>query len=306
MAGRSLLLLPLAAAALAALLGRGYGDDFSLEDALDDRPTKRPTPKLPKKPSGGTGYGDGLDDFSLSDALDDVPTKQPTPKLPKKPSSGTGDLDLSDYFDIQTETTTKPGKATTKPYPKQPGDISLWDVIHTTTTKKPKTTKAPPKKNPAKDPADFDLSDALDDQNDGKGGGKPNVKPGEGSKGKGSPSRGGKQAFSDDDLAGVLDDGKYHPDKKKGGSDYDAGTTAETGTIAGIASALVMALIGAVSSYISYQQKKFCFSIQQGLNAEYVKGENTEAVVTEEPQVKYSVLETQSAEPPPPQDNAKV
>uniref|UniRef100_A0A8D0HEC2 CD99 antigen-like protein 2 n=2 Tax=Sphenodon punctatus TaxID=8508 RepID=A0A8D0HEC2_SPHPU len=85
-----------------------------------------------------------------------------------------------------------------------------------------------------------------------------------------------------------------------------SGTVAETGTIAGIASALAMALIGAVSSYISYQQKKFCFSIQQGLNAEYVKGENMEAVVTEEPQVKYSALETQSAEPPPPQDNAKV
>ncbi|XP_034637047.1 CD99 antigen-like protein 2 isoform X1 [Trachemys scripta elegans] len=274
MAGRSLLLL---AAALAALLGRGYGDDsddFRLEDALDDHSTKRPTPKLPKKPLDGTGYGDGSDDFSLSDALDDLSTKRPTPTLPRKPSGGT--------------------------------DISLWDVIHTTTTKKPKTTKAPPKKNPAKDPADFDLSDALDDQNDGKGGGKPNVKPGEGSKGKDNPSRGGKQAFSDDDLAGVLDDGKYHPDKKKGGSDYDAGTTAETGTIAGIASALVVALVGAVSSYISYQQKKFCFSIQQGLNAEYVKGENTEAVVTEEPQVKYSVLETQSAEPPPPQDTAKV
>ncbi|XP_044887012.1 CD99 antigen-like protein 2 isoform X2 [Mauremys mutica] len=291
MAGRSLPLLLLAA----ALLGRGYGDDFddfSLADAFDDHPTKRPTPKLPKKPAGGTGYGDGLDDFSLSDALDDHPTKRPTPKLPKKPVGGTGDFDLSDYFDTPPETTTKPGKATTKPYPKKPDDFSLWDVIHTTTTKKPKTTKAPPKKNPAKDPADFDLSDALDDQNDGKGGGKPNVKPG--------------GAFSDDDLASVLDDGEYHPDKKKGGSDYDAGTTAETGTIAGIASALVVALVGAVSSYISYQQKKFCFSIQQGLNAEYVKGENTEVVVTEEPQVKYSVLETQSAEPPPPQDNAKV
>lgn len=37
----------------------------------------------------------------------------------------------------------------------------------------------------------------------------------------------------------------------------------ETGTIAGIASALAMALVGAVSSYISYQQKKFCFSIQR-------------------------------------------
>uniref|UniRef100_A0A8B9QM76 CD99 antigen-like protein 2 n=1 Tax=Apteryx owenii TaxID=8824 RepID=A0A8B9QM76_APTOW len=84
-----------------------------------------------------------------------------------------------------------------------------------------------------------------------------------------------------------------------------AGSMAETGTIAGVASALAMALIGAVSSYISYQQKKFCFSIQQGLNAEYVKGENMEAVVSEEPQVKYSVLEKQSAEPPK-QDSAKL
>lgn len=41
------------------------------------------------------------------------------------------------------------------------------------------------------------------------------------------------------------------------------GTVAETGTIAGIASGLAMALIGAVTSYISYQQKKFCFSIQR-------------------------------------------
>lgn len=39
--------------------------------------------------------------------------------------------------------------------------------------------------------------------------------------------------------------------------------SAEAGTIAGVASALAMALIGAVSSYISYQQKKFCFSIQR-------------------------------------------
>lgn len=41
------------------------------------------------------------------------------------------------------------------------------------------------------------------------------------------------------------------------------GMSTETGTIAGVASALAMALIGAVSSYISYQQKKFCFSIQR-------------------------------------------
>lgn len=41
------------------------------------------------------------------------------------------------------------------------------------------------------------------------------------------------------------------------------GMSPETGTIAYVASALAMALIGAVSSYISYQQKKFCFRIQR-------------------------------------------
>uniref|UniRef100_A0A8B9D8S0 CD99 antigen-like protein 2 n=1 Tax=Anser cygnoides TaxID=8845 RepID=A0A8B9D8S0_ANSCY len=105
-----------------------------------------------------------------------------------------------------------------------------------------------------------------------KGGGQPNLRPGE--------------AFSDDDLADIVDGG-YSPDKKKGAggnTNNEGSNTVETGTIAGIASALAMALVGAVSSYISYQQKKFCFSIQQGLNAEYVKGENMEAVVSEEPQ----------------------
>lgn len=81
----------------------------------------------------------------------------------------------------------------------------------------------------------------------------------------------------------------------------EAGMSPETGTIAGVASALAMALIGAVSSYISYQQKKFCFRIQQGVNADYVKGENLEAVVCEEPQVKFSALPPQTAEPPQPQ-----
>ncbi|XP_074004003.1 CD99 antigen-like protein 2 [Numenius arquata] len=209
----------------------------------------------------GSGHGDDPGDFSLEDALYDPGDKQPTPKSPRKPAGGT--------------------------------DNNFWDVIHTTTTKKPKTTRAPPKHNPAKNPMDFDLADALDDKNDRKDPGRPNVRPGEG--------------FSDDDLASIVDGG-YSPDEKKGAggnTDSNYGGVAETGTIAGIASALAMALIGAVSSYISYQQKKFCFSIQQGLNAEYVKGENMEAVVSEEPQVKYSVLETQSAEPPK-QDSAKM
>ncbi|NXI64733.1 C99L2 protein, partial [Anseranas semipalmata] len=200
------------------------------------------------------GHGDDPGDFSLADALG-----------PKK------HFDLADYFDAPLETTTRPAKLNPKFFtePGKPGNF--WDVIHTTTTKRPKTTRAPPRHNPGKSPLDFDLADALDDRNDAKGGGQPDVRPGE--------------AFSDDDLAGIVDGG-YSPDKKKGagGNTDSEGSTVETGTIAGIASALAMALVGAVSSYISYQQKKFCFSIQQGLNAEYVKGENMEAVVSEEPQ----------------------
>ncbi|XP_063272884.1 CD99 antigen-like protein 2 isoform X2 [Prinia subflava] len=218
------------------------------------------------------GHGDDTDDFNLEDALLDPVTRRPTPKGPRRPAAGPG-FDLADYFDTPVETTTKAAKPTPRPFPR-PGkpDSGFWDVIRTTTTKQPKTTRAPPKRNPEKDPMDFDLSDALDDKNDRKDPGRPDVRPGEG--------------FSDDDLASIVDGG-YSPDKKKGASgntDNDYSGVAETGTIAGIASGLAMALIGAVSSYISYQQKKFCFSIQQGLNAEYVKGENMEAVVSEEPQ----------------------
>ncbi|XP_043314675.1 CD99 antigen-like protein 2 isoform X2 [Cervus canadensis] len=167
-----------------------------------------------------------------------------------------------------------------------------WDRV-TTTTRRPGATRAPAK--PAGPPAedDFNLADALDDQNDRDHDRK-------------KPSVGGG-GFSDKDLEDLVGGGDYKPDKGKGGGQYgggdnsDSGMSTETGTIAGVASALAMALIGAVSSYISYQQKKFCFSIQQGLNADYVKGENLEAVVCEEPQVKYSALQTQSAEPPPPE-----
>ncbi|XP_074215462.1 CD99 antigen-like protein 2 isoform X2 [Camelus bactrianus] len=162
-----------------------------------------------------------------------------------------------------------------------------WDHV-TTTTKRPGVTRAP-----AKPADDFNLADALDDRNDQDGGHR-------------KPSAGGG-GFSDKDLEDILGGGEYKPDKGKGDGRYDSddssdsGKSAETGTIAGVASALAMALIGAVSSYISYQQKKFCFSIQQGLNADYVKGEHLEAVVCEEPQVTYSALQTQSAEPPPPE-----
>ncbi|XP_063491396.1 CD99 antigen-like protein 2 isoform X6 [Symphalangus syndactylus] len=222
------------------------------------------------------GSGD-FDDFNLEDAVKETSSvKQPwdhttttttnrpgTTRAPAKPPGG--GLDLADALDGQDDGRRKPGI----------GGRERWNHV-TTTTKRPVTTRAPA--NTLGN--DFDLADALDDRNDRDDGRR-------------RPNAGGG-GFSDKDLEDIVGGGEYKPDKGKG-------TVAETGTIAGVASALAMALIGAVSSYISYQQKKFCFSIQQGLNADYVKGENLEAVVCEEPQVKYSALHTQSAEPPPPE-----
>ncbi|XP_040856078.1 CD99 antigen-like protein 2 isoform X5 [Ochotona curzoniae] len=198
---------------------------------------------------------------------------------------GCGDLDFN-LEDALRETTTVKQR---------------WDHMPTTTTRRPGTTRAPAKPagdvlpgQPRPPKADeFDLADALDDRNDLVDGHR-------------KPSAGGGGDFSDKDLEDMLGGGDYKPDKNKGDGGYGSsddpgsGMSVETGTIAGVASALAMALIGAVSSYISYQQKKFCFSIQQGLNADYVKGENLEAVACEEPQVQYKAVPTQSAEPPPP------
>lgn len=160
-----------------------------------------------------------------------------------------------------------------------------WDHLTTTTTRRPGTIRAPV--IPADD--DFSLYDALDDRNDLDGGQK-------------KPSAGGGGGFSDKDLKDILENDGYRPDKGddgRGVSDNSgSGMTVETGTIAGMASALAMALIGAVSSYISYQQKKFCFSIQHGLNSDYERGQNLEAVVCQEPKVEYSALQSQAAEPP--------
>ncbi|EAW99392.1 CD99 molecule like 2 [Homo sapiens] len=240
------------------------------------------------------GSGD-FDDFNLEDAVKETSSvKQPwdhttttttnrpgTTRAPAKPP-GSG-LDLADALDDQDDGRRKPGI----------GGRERWNHV-TTTTKRPVTTRAPA--NTLGN--DFDLADALDDRNDRDDGRRKPIAGGGG--------------FSDKDLEDIVGGGEYKPDKGKGdgryGSNDDPGSgmVAEPGTIAGVASALAMALIGAVSSYISYQQKKFCFSIQQGLNADYVKGENLEAVVCEEPQVKYSTLHTQSAEPPPPPEPARI
>uniref|UniRef100_W5NB40 CD99 antigen-like protein 2 n=1 Tax=Lepisosteus oculatus TaxID=7918 RepID=W5NB40_LEPOC len=233
-------------------------------------------------------------DFDLADALDDKPTKPPTVKPNPKVPGGSSDFDFP-----AKKTTTKAPKVTTtttkappKPKPKQ----GLRPGPHTA-TKQPRTPRPPSKGKAASD--DLNLADALDENND-------------------------SGTFTDEDLEDISKGGGYSPDKKPAlgqgsvqshranrgrgsasSDDTNYDSTAETGTIAGIASALAMALIGAVSSYISYQQKKFCFSIQEGLNAEYVKGDTLEAVVAQEPQVQQTLLQSPSSEPPA-QDSNKV
>ncbi|XP_071190479.1 CD99 antigen-like protein 2 isoform X4 [Salvelinus alpinus] len=246
-------------------------------------------------------------DFDLSDALDDGDvTKAPAAATPKpKPVPSGADLDLSDFFGEGDKITTTKApskvppkvpatKAPLKPKPKPDDTQADFDFgpglrpgLLPRATKGPRN---PPRPQPAGD--EFDLSDALDPKND------------IGGKDKNKGQAGG--SFSDDDLFGVGKDNTYKPDKGKGGrnggpstaDDNNYDTMAETGTIAGIVSAVGVALVGAVTSYISYQKKKFCFSIQQSLNAELVKTDNLDAVVATEPQVQQTLLEPPNAEPP--------
>ncbi|XP_050970073.1 CD99 antigen-like protein 2 isoform X6 [Labeo rohita] len=223
------------------------------------------------------GISQGLD---LADAIDD---DEPTPPPPKvDPAGGAGGA-------------VKPSLKPVKPTVKE--------------SAKPKQTG----------PEDFNLEDALDPDNDIKGKGKGSGKDkdlGGGGRDGGKPNSGGTggNQFSDDDLVDVGNDNSYKPDKGKGGKggssagssggdldpadDNNYDTMAETGTIAGIVSAVAMALVGAVSSYISYQKKKFCFSIQQSLNADMVKADAPDAVVAQEPQVQQTLLQPPNAEPP--------
>ncbi|XP_052353622.1 CD99 antigen-like protein 2 isoform X3 [Oncorhynchus keta] len=202
-------------------------------------------------------------------------------------SQNSDGFDLSDALDdvsIATAATPKPVE----------GAGADEEITPTKAPPKAPATKAPSHK--PKPPSEFGLSDALDPNND------------IGGKDKNKGQAGG--SFSDDDLLDVGKDDPYNPDKGKGGhgggqsaaDDNNLDTMAETGTIAGIVSAIGLALVGAVTSYVSYQKKKLCFSIQQSLNADLVKTDNPDAVVATEPQVQQTLLEAPNAEPPS-QDN---
>ncbi|XP_041834805.1 CD99 molecule isoform X2 [Melanotaenia boesemani] len=198
------------------------------------------------------------DEFDLSDALGDPEpsTAKPKeqPKAPGKPNSG-GELDLSDAFGPDDPPTKKPKKPSS-------GDFD-----------------------------EFDLSDALKPD--------PNPKP---DKPADKPTRsgGGGGSFGDSDLLDVADSG-YKPDGGRSGGraqdpapDHQGGAdqpqeAAGSGQIAGIVSAIGVALMGAASSYIAYQKKKLCFKMQGGADPESGKGhQGTQS----EPQVLSNLLQT--------------
>ncbi|XP_067349128.1 CD99 molecule isoform X18 [Channa argus] len=263
--------------------GGDYKPDSSGRGKVD------PTLK-PKKPSSGDSGGFGVDlddalgpDLDLSDALDNVgggtfvetdlldvsggdykPDSSGRGKVdptlkPKKPSSGDSggfgldlddalgtDLDLSDALDNVAPTSPKP-----KEQPKAP--------------EKPKTGGG----------FGLDLEDALGPDTNPK----PSEKPASN-----QPKNGeGGGNFDDNDLLSVSG-GDFKPDNSGGGKGHAADSgydnqgggdqpqEAGSGQIAGIVSAIGVALLGAASSYFAYQKKKLCFKLQGGTDPESGKG----------------------------------
>ncbi|KAM9836120.1 CD99 molecule isoform 2-T2 [Aulostomus maculatus] len=109
---------------------------------------------------------------------------------------------------------------------------------------------------------------------------------------------GGGGTFDDSDLFDV-NDGSYKPEGGKtgggGAGDYDSHGGADqpqeagSGPIAGVVSAIGVALLGAASSYFAYQKKKLCFKIQGGADPESGKGHHG---TQSDPQVFSNLLRT--------------
>ncbi|XP_047432612.1 CD99 molecule isoform X1 [Mugil cephalus] len=176
------------------------------------------------------------------------------------------DFNLEDA--LGADDVTKPPKPAEKPRVDGGFDLNLEDAVRPDPTPKPnKPAVVPPKSGG--DDSGFDLLDAL--QPDPKTE-KPAVVP--------PKSGGGGGSFDDTSLLDVAE-GDYKPDGGRSGgraSNYDDQGGADepkeagSGQIAGIASAIGVALLGAASSYFAYQKKKLCFKLQGGSDPESGKG----------------------------------
>ncbi|XP_008323511.1 CD99 molecule [Cynoglossus semilaevis] len=189
------------------------------------------------------------DGFDLFDALDPDPVTPKPKEKPKVPDS-----------------------------PKNDGGLDLLDAFG---------DDLPTKKPSSGDDGGFgfDLGDALGPDLDPKPD-KPAVNP--------PPSGGGGGGFDDSDLFDVSM-GDHKPDGgRSGGRAVDPGhdqggadQQKEPGQIAGIVSAIGMALLGAAGSYFAYQKKKLCFKLQGGTDPESGK---TDQGTHSDPQVLSNLL----------------
>nr|XP_046238086.1 CD99 molecule isoform X1 [Scatophagus argus] len=198
--------------------------------------------------------------FDLSDGLDDLaptPAKpKEQPKQPEKPKTNDDfGLDLGDA--LGPDPTPKPDKPAVNPPKTGGGGLDLEDALGP--DPKPKPDK--PAVNPPK-------------------------------------SGGGGGSFDDSDLFEV-GGGDYKPDGgRSGGRAMDPGNdpqggadqpqAAASGPIAGIVSAIGVALLGAASSYFAYQKKKLCFKLQGGADPESGKGQPGQS----DPQVFSNLLKS--------------
>ncbi|XP_072283647.1 CD99 antigen-like isoform X2 [Pyxicephalus adspersus] len=170
---------------------------------------------------------------------------------------GQEDFDLGDAVDD--------GDPTVAPTPKK-------EIIP---TKKPADAPKPATSAPKSDPKtddnkDFNLDDAVG------GDEPPTKKPQPAQPGQGGGGGGG--TFGDDDLfdaaGGVHPNDPKETDGKPGGEEQQGDGQEKQSVIAGILSALGVAAVGAVSSFIAYQKKKLCFKGQAEPDPENVNMDN--------------------------------
>ncbi|KAK2856681.1 hypothetical protein Q5P01_005416 [Channa striata] len=168
------------------------------------------------------------------------------------------------------------------------GGLDLFDALDDAEPTSPTPKEQPKAPEKPKTGDELDLGDAL-------GPAEPTQKPKKPSSG---DSGGG--TLSDSDLADVSH-GDYKPDSSGGGRgraadsgyDHQGGEDqpqeAGSGPIAGIVSAIGVALVGAASSYFAYQKKKLCFKMQGGADPESGKGQHA---THSDPQVFSDLLRT--------------
>ncbi|XP_026522667.1 CD99 antigen isoform X2 [Notechis scutatus] len=144
-------------------------------------------------------------------------------------------------------------------------DFDLSDaVVPFASTKSPSAV--------TKKPSDgFDLEDAIGGGDDSKKTAAPPPQPKPG-------SHGHSGGFEDSDLF----DGDLppenpqsgHPSNPSSGGDNSGSAGDSPGMLAGIISSVVVAIVGAVSSFIAYQKKKLCFkaSDQENIPVESQQG----------------------------------